>query len=85
MTNLELGKRMSMIRHSRGRTQTEVALAINFNQPGISDLERGVSTATFEIIAQLARILFFSLDVLMRVGPFDLLACLLPMPPDQPA
>ena len=45
MTNLELGKRMSMIRHSRGRTQTEVALAINYNQPGISYIERGVCTA----------------------------------------
>ncbi|MBK9762812.1 MAG: helix-turn-helix transcriptional regulator [Flavobacteriales bacterium] len=85
MTNLELGKRMSMIRHSRGRTQTEVALAINYNQPGISQIERGMCTASFEIIAQLALFLFFSLDVLMRMGPFDLLACLLPMPPAQPA
>lgn len=82
MSEVEIGKRIQQIRDFRGWSQTKLGNALCGCQTMICRIEAGRPVLLSEI-GKMADLLHFSIDVLMRSGPFDLTACLLPMPTAQ--
>ena len=80
MTDVEIGKRLCTIRQVRGWTQERLSRIIFGEQTKICGWEKGRHSIHASEIALLALALCFSLDVFFRPGPFDIGACLLPMP-----
>lgn len=82
MTDVEIGIRLCTIRKVRGWTQQRLSGFVFGEQTKIHGWEYGHHSIHASEMALLAIALCFSLDVFFRSGPFDITACLLPMPPE---
>ena len=86
LTLVEFGKRLSVVRHARGRTQEEFGAPIGMGKPAISKVEHGTQNLDYMQVATLASVHRFCLNALYK--PFwDITACLLPgeePPPEGP-
>lgn len=60
-----IGAQLSILRHRRGLTQTQLAEMTEVDQAEISRIERGVSNATEDTLARLAR----ALDAELAIVP----------------
>jgi transcriptional regulator with XRE-family HTH domain len=86
LSKAELGERLKKIREWRGVSQQELCTRIHAQQSMISRLERGISNLHAEDLMRIAAELRFNIDAFLRTGPngFDIHACLLPMPHNEP-
>jgi transcriptional regulator with XRE-family HTH domain len=80
MTNEEIGRRLRKIREYRDMTQADLAKACNAVQTKISDIEKGYTTVSYADMGTFSKALHFNMDMLYHCDPFDLSACLKPVP-----
>ncbi|MBI2773267.1 MAG: helix-turn-helix transcriptional regulator [Chloroflexi bacterium] len=60
-----IGAQLSVLRHRRGLTQTQIAEFTGVDQAEVSRIERGASNATEDTLARLAR----ALDAELAIVP----------------
>ncbi len=85
MDYAESGERLCLVRTARHMSQEALGACIQADQSKISDIEAGRIAAYHMDMVQFAHTIYFSLDVFTAPGPFNLGACLLPLPPDWAA
>jgi transcriptional regulator with XRE-family HTH domain len=78
----EVGERLRITRTGRHMTQEGMGACIQADQSKISDIEAGRISPSYVDMVQFSHAIHFSHDVMAAPGPFDLRACLLPLPPD---
>lgn len=74
-SDMNFGKRIAQIRHSRGMTQAELGKLVNVEWATISMYERGERTPSMETIMSLSRALHVSADYLMKGKEAQVLNC----------
>ena len=79
MTSTEIGERLRIIRTYRGWSQKRLGAIVHGDQTKICGFQKGRSIP-FTEMGLMAKALCFDMNVLYTSTPFDLMACLLPMP-----